>query len=488
MTRLRPGGALPLALIGWLAFVEITSGILQGYYVTITTEIARNLNINDADVNWFEAGNLLVSALVVPVLAKLGDMYGHKKILLISTAVTAGASWWMAFSGDFWSYLIAFSLQGFFSVWLPLEIALIFDRGRRRGSLPSTTRRAAGLLVVALQAGAIIGALGAAQAYRLFDGAMTATLVVPAVAVSLAFFAILFGVEESKPLPGRTLDSFGFVLLAFSLMTITSGLTFLKLSGAGAWWAWLLIAFGFALLVPFGRWVLGRKDPAIDLKVMRKPTMWPVQATAALVGVSLLGAQAPLATFAGTDPGTYGYGLGLDAGGRSILIGVYLLTLIVGASLLAILSRRVKPRLLLIVSAGLVGTGYSLLTLLHDEVWQVFLCMGVAGLGCGALVGALPAAAAAAAPLGQTGIAAGLTNTTKTIGGSFASSTFAIVLAAGAVGTAASMTGYISVWLVCGITAFAAMVLLFFVPKLAFADETAGPPATSSINELNLKI
>jgi hypothetical protein len=91
-------------------------------------------------------------------------------------------------------------------------------------------------------------------------------------------------------------------------------------------------------------------------------------------------------------------------------------------------------------------------------------------------VAALPAAAAAAAPRGQTGIAAGLTNTTKTVGGSFASAVFGTVLATGAVaaaGTAASLSGYMTVWAICGAGALLAAVLLFFVPKLAFADVEA---------------
>ena len=136
---------MPLALIGWLVCVELTSGVLQGWYVTLTPDIARHLSVTDADVNWFEAGQLLLSALMVPVLAKLGDMHGHKRMLLVATALTAGASWWMAFAGDFWSYLIAFSLQGAYAVWLPLEVALIFDRGRRTGAAPSSTRRAASM-------------------------------------------------------------------------------------------------------------------------------------------------------------------------------------------------------------------------------------------------------------------------------------------------------------------------------------------------------
>ena len=143
-------------LIGWFVLVELVSGILQGYYVPLFSDIVVKLGIHDSDVNWFEASQLLLSALVVPILAKLGDMYGHKKILLIAAVLTAGATWWLAFATSFWSFLVAWALQGFYVVWLPLEIALIFERGRRQSRGVSTTRRAAGLLVAGLQAGAIL--------------------------------------------------------------------------------------------------------------------------------------------------------------------------------------------------------------------------------------------------------------------------------------------------------------------------------------------
>jgi len=118
-----------------------------------------------------------------------------------------------------------------------------------------------------------------------------------------------------------------------------------------------------------------------------------------------------------------------------------------------------------------VGCGYGALVLLHDTVLQTALCMVVAGLGSGALVAALPAAAAAAAPEGRTAVATGLTNTTKTIGGSFASCVFGVALATGAThATAASLSGYYTVWTVCSVTALVAAVGLTFVPRLAFAD------------------
>lgn len=473
-------------LIGWFILVEVVSGILQGYYVPLFSDIVVALDIHDSDVNWFEAAQLLLSALVVPVLAKLGDMYGHKRILLIAAILTAGATWWLAFAGSFWTFLIAWALQGFYVVWLPLEIALIFERGRAQNRGVSLTRRAAGLLVVGLQAGAIIGALAAGRIFAATGGDLTLTLMVPAIAVTLVAVVIWLWVPESTPQPGRTLDTWGFVILAWGLLLITSALAWMRLIGEldlgdGVWLGVVtLLVLGVVVLVGFVLFELRQKDPAIDVRVLARPDMWPVQVTAFLIGISLLGAQGPLSTYAGTDP-SLGYGLGLDATERSNVIGVYLVSLIVGAVLFAVTSRRASPRIVLIAAALLVGVGYTLFLPFHLELWQVLLNLSIAGLGCGALVGAMPAAAAAAAPLGQTGVASALTNTTKTIGGTFSSAVFGVVLAGGAgvaaSQTAASLGGYLTVWAICAAGGFLAAALLFFVPKVAFADAAETPAA-----------
>ncbi len=466
---------MAFGLVGFLFLVELTSGILQGYYVPLASKIAAHLGVNAADYNWTEAAQLLLSALVVPVLAKLGDMFGHKRILLVSTAVTALASWGMVASNGFAGYLVAFALQGFYVVWLPLEVALIFDRGRRTGSGASTTRRAAGLLVVALEAGAIIGALVGSRVFAATSGDFPVTLAVPAICVTLVFFAILLGVPESTPIPGRTLDSGGFILLTLALLFVTGGLTFLRLDGLGSWRVWVPIIIGLLIFVPFARHERRHPDPAIDLRMLAQPTMWPVQLTAGLFGISVLGAQIPLSTFAAADPATAGYGLGLDSTLISYIIGGYLVSMIIGALLFPLLARRASPRIALIVAAFLVAGGYLLFVVSHDQVWQVVLNMVIAGMGSGALVAALPSAAAAAAPLGQSGIATGLTNTTKTIGGAFASAVFGVILHVGLTSTSsttgAGLAAYIAVWAICGVGALVAAVLLFLVPKLAFSDE-----------------
>ena len=70
------------------------------------------------------------------------------------------------------------------------------------------------------------------------------------------FFAILFGVPESTPVRGRSLDTPGFIGLTLALLAITGGLTFLKLNGVGAWWAWVIIALGVLAFIPWGRFEL----------------------------------------------------------------------------------------------------------------------------------------------------------------------------------------------------------------------------------------
>ncbi|MFF2245741.1 MFS transporter [Arthrobacter sp. NPDC058130] len=473
-------------VVAFLCLVELTSGILQGYYTPILTDIARHLGIHDADVNWFEAAQLMVSALAVPVLAKLGDMYGHRKILLVSTLVTAAASWGVALAPDFWTFLAAWSFQGFYVVWLPLEIALIFSRVHQLPDGAARTRRAAGVLVGALEAGVIAGALAAGALVEVFDGQLQLVLLVPALAVSACWFAIRFGVPESRERSGGRVDTRGFTLLAVGLLLITSGLTSMRLNGAGAWWPWALAAAGALVFIPFARLELRAADPLVDIRTLRGKSMWPVQLTAGLFGVSVLGAQAPLSTFARTDPALHGYGLGLRAGQVSVIIGVYVLGLLVGALLYPVITRRLTPRWTLVGAAGFVGLGYLLFLPFHGSLAEALANMAIAGVGSGALVAALPSAAAAAAPLNRTAMATGLTNTTKTIGGAFASAVFGIALlshvladaVAGpgdSVQTAAPLVGYLTVWTICGVTGLAAAAALVLVPRLAFSD-----PATAA--------
>jgi MFS family permease len=490
-----PLGAVA-GVVGFLVLVEFTSGILQGYYSPLFSDIARFLNVPDADANWFEGAQLMVSALVVPALAKLGDMVGHRKILLWSTALTAVASIGVAFAPNFWVFLVAWALQGFYVVWLPLEVALVFSRSRNNPQAAALTRKATGFLVAGLELGVIAGALtGGAIADALFPTIeqrqglspvelqaalaehMWLLLIIPAICVVACFFVILFGVKESPDPTGGRLDYVGLVLVSSALLTLTAGLFFMRAAGPGNWLPWAAIALGILLFVPFVRYELRQDDPLIDMHMFARPNMWPIFATAGLFGVSVLGAQVPLSTFARTDREINGYGLSASGGQVSILIGIYVISLLAGALLYPQVTRFLAPRRVLIGAALLIALGYFMFVPFHDTIGNLITNIAIAGIGSGALVAALPSAAAAVAPRTQTGVATGLTNSTKTVGGAFASCIFGIALlnhaatSAGGDNTAGSLTGYYVVWLVCAGTAVLAAILLTFVPKGAFEDQ-----------------
>lgn len=457
-------------LVGALVFVEFVSGFIQGYYTPLATSIARHLGINDADVNWFEAAQLLLSALCIVPLSKLGDLVGHQRLLVWSAVVTAIATWGIAIAPNFWTYLVFWAVQGVYSVWLPLEVALIYRRSLGLADRAAATRRATGVIVAALQAGAITGALSAGAFSALFDP-LWMVLAVPGVLTTAVVVVIARYVSADHEVQAGSLDVPGLAMISASLLLVTGGLSLVRIVGVGSVWPWLALALGLIVLVPFVRWQARSADPLVDLAVFRQPTMWPVQLTAFLFGVSVLGAQIPLSTYAQTDPDEHGYGLGLTASSVAPVIGGYVLSMLIGALLFARLSQRFSPRNCLIGAALAVAVGYGLLVPFHLTVVAVVLCMVVAGLGSGALVAALPAAAAAAAPEGRTAVATGMTNTTKTVGGSFASCVFGVALAAGAShAEVASLSGYLTVWIVCSVTALIAAICLKFVPRLAFAD------------------
>ena len=154
--------------------------------------------------------------------------------------------------------------------------------------------------------------------------------------------------------------------------------------------------------------------------------------------------------------------------------------MIAGALLFPFVARIVTPRIALIGASLLVALGFLMFLPFHTAYAELITNMVIAGLGSGALVAALPAAAASAAPSTQTGVATGLTNSVKTVGGAVASCVFGIALHARGSRRRRIRTrpqpdrfsGYVTVWVVCGITALAAAVLLLFVPKQAFTDRT----------------
>ncbi|HNN48157.1 MAG TPA: MFS transporter, partial [Marmoricola sp.] len=402
-STIRPVPGL-VAIVGFLVAVEFASGILQGYYTPIYPQIATHLSIHEGDVNWFEAAQLIFSALCIPLLARLGDLVGHKQVLVWSTAMTALGSWGLAFAPGFWTFLIAWALQGAYVVWLPMEIAIIHRRTRDSGRQELLTRRGAAVLVGALELAVIIGAL--ASGMLVGHLGMNLILAIPAVVVTCVLFLIIFGIEQAPGESSGGIDWSGLGLITAVLCLVMAGLVLLRLDGVDSIRGWGLIVIGLLGLYPFIRHQLARTEPILDVRLLRSAKQWPVQLTAFLFGVPVLGGQIPLSTFVQADPEVRGYGLGAEPSFMSTLIGLYVVSLAVGAFTLPLTTRLFGGvRRTLVIASLMVGIGYAMWLPMHEHVWQALLNMGIAGLGSGALVAALPAAAAAAAPPERTGIA-----------------------------------------------------------------------------------
>jgi Na+/melibiose symporter-like transporter len=293
---------------------------------------------------------------------------------------------------------------------------------------------------------------------------------IPAVIVTLVLVVIWFGVERDPARSPGGLDLGGLGLIVVVLGLVMGGLIAIRLQGPGHLLGWLLVVLGLVMLVPFVRYESQQTEPLVDVDLFASRPQWPVQLTAFLFGMSVLGAQIPLSTYARTDPAIAGYGLGASAGFVSTLIGVYVIFLAFGAFTLPITTRWLGARGALVLSALLVALGYALWLPLHGSTEQAMVNMAIAGVGSGALVAALPASAAAGAPEDRTGFATGMTNATKTVGGAIASAIFAIALSSTGsikdpVRGHAPLHGYLVVWSVCAAAALLAALALLLMPR-----------------------
>ena len=128
---------------------------------------------------------------------------------------------------------------------------------------------------------------------------MTVLLVLPAVVVTICFFVILFGIENRPGADRRHRRH----------RTAHAG------PGAGDGRADRRTPAGSRQPARVGhrpsrsprwsrscRYEARHPDPIIDVRLFAQPGQWPVQLTAFLFGMSVLGAQIPLSTFARPTP------------------------------------------------------------------------------------------------------------------------------------------------------------------------------------------
>ena len=116
-------------------------------------------------------------------------------------------------------------------MWLPLEIAIIHRRTANTGRQALLTRRAAAILVGALELAVIIGALTSGALVEATS--MGFLLALPAIVVTAVFFVIWFGIED---VPGEATGGYdwgGLALITVALGLVMGGLIAIRVQGPG---------------------------------------------------------------------------------------------------------------------------------------------------------------------------------------------------------------------------------------------------------------
>ena len=206
------------AVVGFLIFCELASGFVQGFYAPLLGEIAGHLKVSDADITWFLTVQTLAAAVCVPLLSKLGDIFGHRRMLRIAVISVLVGTIVTALLPNYPLVLAARLLVGPLAVWLPLEIALVHNRIKGE-----TARTSIGLLVSCLTGGAILGTISAGVFSSLLPS-LTLTLFIPVLFVVVSVYAVFFKVPESTSRPGAKVDVLGFIGIGLAMVILLFGL------------------------------------------------------------------------------------------------------------------------------------------------------------------------------------------------------------------------------------------------------------------------
>src|SRR4051794_1829497 len=355
--------------------------------------VGAGLDAGVSSLQWVVDGYAIALASLMLAGGTIGDLYGHKRVVLTGLAVFGAGSAGCGLAPSVGVLVAARVVQG-------AGAALLLP-----GTLAIVTRAYPGARAIGVWAGVGSAALPAGP---VLGGALVAGLGwrrgvfvnVPIVAVALPAAATI--VRESHEPAGRRLDVAGTVLAAALLAALTYALIERSVV-AGAVAAALLAAF-----IAVER----RPDPLLPLKLLRRPAFTVANGAAGTMNLCTLGMLFVVTLFL------------QDVQGRGPLAaGLVLLPLFAPLVVLAPLAGRLTARR---GSRGpgvagllVAGPGLALLSRVPAGagVGELLPALLLWGCGLGALTPAVVAAAMAAVETGRAGLASAVNNTARQAGG-----------------------------------------------------------------------
>ena len=417
----------------WVVLVVMCAGnFLVLLDVTIVNvalpRIGSGLGTQLSGLQWIVDGYAIALAAVLLTGGTVGDLHGHKRVVLCGLAVFGAASLGCGLAPSTGVLVGARVIQGVgAALLLPGTLAIISEAYPGRGERARAIGIWAGVGSVALPAGPLLGgALVQGIGWR-------AVFVINVPIVLIAGIVAARVVRESRETQTRNMDRAGVLLGGLLLVAITFAVVEAGHTGRDGLVV-TAIVLAVVLLVAFLAVERSRVDPMLPLELFRRPAFSTANAVAAVMNVGTLGLLFLLTMYLQTVQGR-----------SALAAGVAVLPLFLPLSLLAPvagrLTARVGPRLPMAGGLVVSATGVALLARLQPDsgYGTLLVAMLLWGIGMGLLTPAVVAAALDAVPLGRAGLASGVNNTARQAGGAIGIAAFGALA-----GSAADSDSFIS--------------------------------------------
>ncbi|MFD4263679.1 MFS transporter [Streptomyces sp. NPDC058534] len=416
-TRTRGPGSITAVI----ALSGIVVSLMQTLVVPIIPRLPELLNASPSDASWVITATLLAAAVVTPIAGRLGDMFGKRRVLVVSLLVLVAGSVVCAVSDSLVPVIVGRALQGLATGVIPVGISILRDE------LPAARVGSAVSLVSATLG--VGGAIGLPVSAAIVQNANWHVLFWLAAALgTVCLLLVILLLSESPNLsPGR-FDALGAAGLAAGLVLLLLPVT------KGGDWGWTsgttlgLFAAGVVVLALWAWYETRVSQPLVDLRVtVRRPVLFTNLASI-MVGFAMYAMSLTLPQLL-QSPEATGYGLGQSVLAAGLALAPGGLVMMALSPVSARITARYGARTSLLAGVAVIGVGYGAGILLMSQVWQIVVTSMIISAGVGIAYAAMPALIMDSVPVTETASANGVNALMRSIGTSTASAVMAAILA-----------------------------------------------------------
>ncbi|WP_419999449.1 MFS transporter [Streptomyces boninensis] len=412
----------PGTIVGVLALAGILAALTQTLVVPLIGELPRMLDTSASNASWVVTATLLSAAVSTPVAGRLGDMYGKRRILLLSIVPLIAGSVVCALSSSLAPMVAGRALQGMGMGVVPLGVSLMRD-------VVPAERLGSAIAVMSASMG-VGGALGLPFSAGIAENASWRTLFWVVAGLSVVVAALVRTVVPAGAVGAASarFDGLGALGLGGALICLLLAVS------KGADWGWgsgtTLGLFGAAVVILplWGWWELRIQDPLVDLRVTAGPTVLMTNAASILVGFAMY-AQSLVVPQLLQLPEATGYGLGQSMLAAGLWMAPGGLMMMALSPLGAKLSAARGPKVTLAVGSLVIAAGYASSLPLMGSTLGLLVVTILCSTGVGLAYGAMPALIMGAVPQSETASANSFNTLMRSIGTSVSAAVIGVVLA-----------------------------------------------------------